>query len=232
MKKIASIIAEKRKQNHLSQADLAALLTKNGFKVSNKTISKWENGQCEPSPAVFIEICRILEIPDIYEIFYGTNPHNPVSKLNEEGQQKVFEYASLLYASGLFNKPTAQIIPFERNLKLYYEPVSAGPGNFLTSDHYELISVGKEVSADADFALHISGDSMEPRFIDGQIVFIHQQNTLENGDIGIFYLDGDAYIKKLQHDDTGIFLISLNKKYDPIPVKEHSSFTVLGKVVG
>jgi SOS-response transcriptional repressor LexA len=73
---------------------------------------------------------------------------------------------------------------------------------------------------------------MEPRFINGQIVFIRQQNILENGEIGIFLLDGEAYIKKLQNDSNGKFLISLNKDYKPIPIEEHSEFSILGKVIG
>jgi hypothetical protein len=48
-------------------------------------------------------------------------------------------------------QPTAKIIPFERSIKLFDEPVSAGPGNFLTGDHYEMITVGNEVPSDADF---------------------------------------------------------------------------------
>ena len=42
---------------------------------------------------------------------------------------------------------------------------------------------------------------------------------VENGEIGIFSLNGEAYIKKLQDDQNGISLISLNEKYPPIPVR-------------
>ena len=40
------------------------------------------------------------------------------------------------------------------------------------------------------------------------------------------------YIKKLQEDKNGVFLISLNEKYSPIPVGENDRFDILGKVVG
>lgn len=52
-----------------------------------------------------------------------------------------------------------------------------------------------------------------------------------NGEIGIFFLNGDAYCKKLQDNKEGLFLISLNKKYDPIPVSKEASFKIFGKVV-
>jgi phage repressor protein C with HTH and peptisase S24 domain len=232
MKDMSTILRESRKKNKLSQADLAAKLNQCGYALTNKVISKWELGQGEPSASVFVEICRILGIIDIYETCLGSNPNSPLSQLNETGKEKVYEYANLLIASGQFQKPSAKIIPFERKLPLYEEPVSAGVGNFLTGDCFETITVGSEVPANADFGVRVSGNSMEPRFINGQIVFVHQQNLLENGEIGIFLLDGEAYIKKLQNDENGRFLISLNKDYEPLLIEEHSEFSVLGKVIG
>jgi SOS-response transcriptional repressor LexA len=232
MKAISEIILETRKERKLSQAMLAEQLNQCGHELTNKAISKWENGQGEPSASVFIEICRLMGITDIYEACFGINPDDPLSELNEPGKQKVLEYASLLIASGRYQKPSEKIIPFERELKLFSEPVSAGTGNFLAGDQYQMITVGNDVPADADFGVRISGNSMEPRYINGQIVFIRQQNVLENGEIGIFLLDGEAYIKKLQNDSNGHFLISLNKDYTPIPIRKHSEFTILGKVIG
>ncbi len=95
-----------------------------------------------------------------------------------------------------------------------------------------MLEVGKEVPANADFGIRISGDSMEPQFINGQIVWVHQQETLSTGEIGIFCLDGNAYCKKLKDDAEGLFLISLNIKYEPIKIKETDSFKIFGKVVG
>ena len=66
----------------------------------------------------------------------------------------------------------------------------------------------------------------------GQIAWVHKQETLENGEIGVFSFDGEAYIKKLRDDNTGISLISLNKKYAPKVVNENSEFHIFGKVVG
>lgn len=55
--------------------------------------------------------------------------------------------------------------------------------------------------------------------------------TLENGDIGIFYLNGDAYIKKYQKNKDNVQLISLNKKYAPIQIKPGMELRTFGKVV-
>ena len=55
---------------------------------------------------------------------------------------------------------------------------------------------------------------------------------VENGEIGILSLNREAYIKKLQDEQNGVSLISLNEKYPPIPVREQDRFDILGKVVG
>ena len=138
----------------------------------------------------------------------------------------------MLVDSGKYAQEKATIIPFTRVIKLFDIPASAGTGSFLDSDDFTEIEVGEEVPTDADFGIRISGDSMEPRFINGQIVWVKQQETLLNGEIGIFYLDGNAYCKKIKDDKEGLFLISLNSKYNPIPVADNNSFKVFGKVVG
>ena len=85
---------------------------------------------------------------------------------------------------------------------------------------------------DTTFGVRISGDSMEPEFHDGQIAWVLQQESVANGEIGIFALNGEAYIKKLQNDKDGIFLISLNEKYAPIKVSENDRLDIFGKVLG
>ncbi len=227
------IIANNRNKMKLTQPMLAEKLAERGIKVSYKTISGWEKGQAEPGIGTFLEICRILEVPDIYEAFFGTNPFDPASKLNDKGREKMNEYAELLIASHKFDKNApAEVIPIvRRRLKLFDIKVSAGTGNFLDSDSYSWKEVGDEVPKEADFGVTISGDSMEPRYRNKQTVWIQQLTELKSGEIGIFYLEGNAYCKKLKHDEDGLFLISLNEKYAPIKVKESDDFKTFGRVL-
>ena len=106
--------------------------------------------------------------------------------------------------------------------------VSAGTGNFLDSGSYTWKEVGEEVSKDADFGVQLTGDSMEPRYKDRQIVWVHQQITLNHGDIGIFYYNGNVFCKKLQDNEDGLFLVSLNEKYPPMKIKEHDDLKIFG----
>jgi len=117
-------------------------------------------------------------------------------------------------------------------IRLFDIPASAGVGNFLDGDNFTEIEVGEEVPETADFGIRISGDSMKPRFVSGQIVWVQKQETLNNGEIGIFFLDGNAYCKKLQDDEKGLYLISLNSTYEPIAINENQTFKIFGKVVG
>lgn len=132
--------------------------------------------------------------------------------------------------SGRFQNAT--IIPFRRKIHLFDIPASAGVGNFLDGDNFTEVEVGEEVPATADFGIRISGDSMEPRFVNGQIVWVQKQDTLNSGEIGIFFLDGNAYCKKLQDDEKGLYLIFLNSTYEPIAINENQIFKIFGKVVG
>lgn len=116
-------------------------------------------------------------------------------------------------------------------IRIFDNAVSAGTGDFLDSENYELKDVDETVPFGADFGVRVSGDSMMPRIHDGDIIYIRKQDTLENGDIGIFSLDGNAYVKKLKSSSDGLFLISLNKKYSPIPVGEYSDFKIFGKAL-
>ena len=85
-----------------SQPALAAELEKEGITLSYKTISSWEKNGSEPSVTTFLTLCKILKISDVYEDYFGFNPGNPMSQLNEEGKSKVLEYMNLLIHSKQF----------------------------------------------------------------------------------------------------------------------------------
>ena len=86
------------------------------------------------------------------------------------------------------------------------------------------------------FGLQIHGDSMEPRICDGDVVIVRQQNTAENGEIVIAFVNGDkATCKRLRKYRDGIELISFNPAYKPMfySNKEIQNIPVqiIGKVV-
>jgi len=73
---------------------------------------------------------------------------------------------------------------------------------------------------------------MEPRFVHGQIVWVHRQETLRSGEIGVFLYNGAGYCKRLEHAPGRVELVSLNPRYAPIRVAEGDELRVFGRVVG
>ena len=117
-----------------------------------------------------------------------------------------------------------------RSIGLYDMPVSAGVGEFLAdSTRIEDISIPDDPrTAEADYALRINGDSMEPKYHSGDVILIQTTDTVEEGELGVFVLDGSGYFKKYGGDH----LISLNPQYAPIPLKDFEDVACCGRVVG
>jgi repressor LexA len=115
---------------------------------------------------------------------------------------------------------------------LYDLPASAGNGHFLDGEHYEMVDFpANAVPPDSTFCVRIAGDSMEPEFHDHDIVFVKQMPMIESGQIGVFVLNGEGYIKQYFEDGENCSLVSLNPEYDPIVITECDSLKVVGKVV-
>lgn len=110
--------------------------------------------------------------------------------------------------------------------------VAAGTPIWADSEYIDLIPVPAN-NTKIDYALIVRGDSMEPEFKDGSILFARKQTTLENGEIGIILVDDSATCKVLYKYSDRIELHSLNKKYDPIVIKgtDQAMITILGKVL-
>ncbi len=227
---IGEILNLRRKELGLSQSELAAKLSEGGIGVTNQAISKWENGSTLPNAKQFLSLCRALEIDDINGTFLGGSSGGVLAGLDASGRRKVMEYIDLLHDSGRYAIKTQPDIRL-RTLPLYSIAVSAGTGQFLDSEDYEMKEVGPEVPDSANFGVRVAGDSMEPRFHDGQTVWVSQQHSLMTGEIGIFLYDGSAYLKQLAAKDDMLVLHSLNPAYEDIPVSPELPLRVLGKVV-
>lgn len=222
------ILRELRVERGWSQIELSQKLESLGCGASQKAVSRWERGSTEPSIRQFLALCELYGVRDVLSVF---GARSEVSALNALGQKRVREYIRLLEQDREFSLHPSEKEPLRlRSLPLYDLPVSAGTGQFLDSSDYTLLEVDETVPLLATFAVRIRGDSMLPRFVDRQIVYVHQQQTLLSGEIGIFLLDGNAYCKMLSTDN-GTSLVSLNPAYEPIHVGEFSELRVLGKVV-
>lgn len=106
---------------------------------------------------------------------------------------------------------------------------SAGTGLFLDETTGEELSVIRTPEVlRADFAIPIKGDSMEPDFSSGDVVLVESCPCVSRGEIGIFVLDGEAFIKEFG----GNCLISHNPEYAPKMLTEFTRMVCLGRVLG
>ena len=116
-----------------------------------------------------------------------------------------------------------------RKIPLFDLSVSAGLGVFLDDDSSEALEIKlTKTTAQADFALRISGDSMEPTFSNGEIILVKSQQQVEKGELGVFIGDGESFFKRFMGD----CLRSLNPSYDDIPLSSFKSLSCCGKVIG
>ena len=227
---IGKKLAELRKANKLSQNDVAKHISLKCGLITNRAVSKWENGDSLPDALQFIYLCDLYGVGNVPSEFLGLSSNDPLSGLNRLGKERAEEYISFLRESPEFSFRQKPIV-IPRQIPLYDLPASAGTGVFLDGDSYTMIDADENVPTEATFAVRISGDSMSPLFKDGQTVYVRQQPKLENGDIGIFVLNGDAYCKKLDTKD-GLKLVSINPQYQPIKIKYAYELRAVGKVVG
>lgn len=67
-----------------------------------------------------------------------------------------------------------------------------------------------------DAMLRVKGDSMEPHYLDGDLVMIRYQDDVDDGQIAAVCLDDGVTLKRLYHLKRGLQLVSENPKYPPM----------------
>lgn len=227
---IGKKINSRRKELKISQGELASRLRLHGVNITNQAVSKWESGATLPNAQQFLILCTVLGFEDIMGEFCSVDSGDALSGLNAAGRKKALEYIELLRLSGLYSPAPAAAEP--RLLPLYSIAVSAGTGQFLDASDYELTQVDDDVPSCANFGVRVAGDSMEPDFSDGQIVWVKQQPAVKDGELGIFLYDGSSYLKQLSLASGRAKLVSFNPHYDDIIISDGMGFKTLGKVVG
>jgi hypothetical protein len=193
--------------------------------VVARTLAAWEGGDREPRVTQAIALAKALGYHEVSDLFYDSDE----AQLNKLGLDRLEEYRSLLLRSPQFREVIPSVL---RVLPVYLQPASAGTGQWLDDDLSEEMEVDDSVPVSAEFGVRLAGDSMSPRFADGQIVWARKAETAENGEIVLCVLNDQGYCKKLRRDEHGVALLSLNPKYEPIPITEADEFRIMGCVVG
>ncbi|MFC1539364.1 transcriptional repressor LexA [Candidatus Latescibacterota bacterium] len=89
-------------------------------------------------------------------------------------------------------------------------------------------------SADNVFMLYVKGESMiKAGIFNGDYVIVRMQQTVDNGEIGVAIIDGEATVKRIFCDGNIVELVPENDTMKPITVtRADPSFSIGGKVIG
>ncbi len=220
----------------------------NILNLSSSKVTAWKNGSI-PKYEILNSIANYFNV-SIGTLFDGKGNCSPMKKLSADEQELIEIYSNLSSENKVrireraivlaeLEKPVAKepaVIeePEEKRLKINCSTyqVSAGAGFELGEgdEWYEIEVPDTSKARKADFALQIKGNSMEPIYFNGDIVLVKEQPSVELGEIGIFNIEGNGYIKKFGGDR----LISLNAEYDDIEFSDYDEERIrcFGKVIG
>lgn len=211
-----------------------------GEKLNTKkaTISNYETGYRTPKQDDLFEIAHILNvsIDDLFPKRHSkkndiTTVYN---QLTPPRQHNVLDYAK--HQLELQNNTKDNIVDFNDykdnkvNEASVYGYVSAGTGEQIFDEPQFKVAVKGDVPIH-DLALQVNGNSMEPMFHDKEVIFIEKTHEIKNGQIGVFIIDGEAYVKKVYVEDDRLTLVSLNKEYPDLHFYENQSVELVGKVI-
>lgn len=190
-----------RQEKGYSQADLAKLL-----QLSRASYFNWENGKTKPNQKNLKQLSQIFKVDPTYFL----SEHDIVNiflKLNPDNQVKLENYAEELLKEQEIIKPLPKLYAYK-----VFEKLSAGTGySYFGDGNYDTVFYDEQL--DYDFASWVFGDSMEPTYLNGEVVLIKQTGFDYDGAIYAVDWDGQTYIKKVYREEEGLCLVSLNNHY-------------------
>ena len=230
---VGQVIRKCRIAAGMDQADLAAKL---GY--TKTAVGNWELGLTRPDIDNVPKLCRELSVP-VTELL-GMAPESALPnedrvllemyhQLNKFDRHTVRQIMDRL----LFQQDTKEKARLRRAYQpicLYEEAAAAGIGTpMLDYAESEMIYVLQDhVPHGSDGIIHVNGRSMEPTFRDGSYVYVDSRASVQPGQVGIFIVNGEAYIKEYQPDG----LHSHNTRYKTIYIGEGADVRCCGRVTG
>ena len=200
--------------------------------IAYMTISDWINAKTYPRIDKIELLAHYFQIEKSDLIEYHGNKSiideivEVSSQLHETRQQKVYNYAEHQLDEQNkvmhIHKDNGDYIT--ETLRGY---LSAGTGELQLEEVLEEVEIPVEIIPEQhyDMLLQINGDSMLPMFQDGERIFVRKiedTSELRSGQIGVFIIDGESYLKKAYKEDNQLRLVSLTKKFFSRCIKQVS----------
>ena len=230
---VGRVIRRYRLAAGMDQAALAAAL---GY--TKTAVGNWELGLSRPDIDHLPALCALLSIP-VAELL-GMEGEPALSpddrellalyrRLDEFDRRTVRQLMErLVFRQDHQEKD--RLRRAYRRLWLFEEAASAGVGLPMQdrAEDRPVFALADRVPPGTDGVIHVNGRSMEPRFPDGSYVYVARSAPVLPGQVGIFIINGESYIKEYQPDG----LHSLNPRYRTIRPGEGDSVLCFGRVTG
>ena len=231
-------LQELRKEKKFTQEEAA-----NQFGVKLSTYQKYERDAISPPYDILIKIADFYNVSTDYllgrteiKAMAGGSPEEQldVTAAEQEIIRRYTEFPEnvrlllLETIRKLVGLPeAADVRPVIVFTRCHRMKASAGAGFDLdNADEWRDIRIYDCPEAqDADFAVEVDGRSMEPDYLDGEIVFIKLADEVPVGSVGLFIHDGKGYIKERGEK----CLISRNPEYENICGECKTVGAVIGK---
>ena len=214
-----------------SQEQLASLTG-----VSRNTVAGWETGHSRPDLATVPRLCSALRVSlarffgvekqrslrekEVIDLFFSLDPGDQDAFLWQ--MEAIRQHRAEQKAA---SSPVPELIPLFRNDLA----AAAGFGAALDeASGCQVQVIRSRLTEQADEIITVSGRSMEPGFYDGDMVLVQHTDRVMPGEIGVFLIDNEGFIKQYQQDG----LHSLNPDYPVIRPDSWRSFRCLGRVLG
>ncbi len=236
-KAYGDLIREYRMKAGMSQLQLGLLAG-----VKKNAVGAWEAGRSRPDVASVPVLCRALGLP-ISEFFgiTGEGIANEKSgraeipelekryrRLDDNNRKVILCEMDALYE---MQKKEAEYPPRKKLVRLFRNDLSAAAGysyDIGESTGEMVWLVADPLIEMADEIIHVSGDSMEPTFYDGDQVLVQHMSRVKIGEIGIFVNGNTGYIKEYRKE--GLF--SHNPAYPIMKFSDDDDVRCIGRVLG
>ncbi|HCQ3601241.1 TPA: helix-turn-helix domain-containing protein [Staphylococcus aureus] len=210
--------------------------------IGRNSISDYLNGKYEAKQDKVFELAKALNVNEAWLMGFDISKNRKIennditsiyNKLTPPRQKNALNYANEQLEEQ--NSKGDNVVDIN-SYKQEKTPVnvngcvSAGVGERL-HDETLFTEMVKGPIPTHDLALKVNGDSMEPMFKDGEIIFVEKTHNIKNGQIGIFIIEEEAYVKKVFVEDDRLTLVSLNKEYDDLHFYRNESVRLIGKVI-